>query len=116
MVTPVDDEEQGDAMHARVERDGLLTQRVRVTRADGLHLRPATQIAEIARQVSASVRIGNRDARSVLGIVALELHPGDSVEVTVSGMDADEILDRICAILSERDEVESGDDSGPSQL
>jgi phosphoenolpyruvate-protein phosphotransferase len=59
----------------------------------GLHARPAALIASTARRFSADIRLikGERDAnaRSVVGIMALEVMGGDTIRIVAQGADAE---------------------------
>ena len=60
---------------------------------DGVHARPASALEEVARRFSARVSLTNTrtrltaDARSVLGIIGLDIRRGDQCVVAVSGGD-----------------------------
>ena len=62
----------------------------------GLHARPAAVLASRAKQFTADVRLRRRDdevnARSVVGIMGLEIARGDRIEIVASGPDAGEAV------------------------
>ncbi len=59
----------------------------------GLHARAATQLVKVANQFDAKITLkkGGKeaDANSVLGLMMLESHQGEQVDVTVEGDDAE---------------------------
>jgi phosphotransferase system HPr (HPr) family protein len=65
----------------------------------GFHLRPASVLAKAAKEVASSVVVGKGgrtvDATSVIGLMTLEAMPGDELEVTVEGDDAEEAIRQI---------------------
>jgi phosphotransferase system HPr (HPr) family protein len=71
---------------------------------DGLHLRPAAQLAEAAGRFTAqaTVRCGDRQAsaRSVLDLVMLAAEHGTELELEVDGPDAADALERLATILA----------------
>ncbi|OCG74280.1 HPr family phosphocarrier protein [Microbacterium sediminis] len=75
-----------------------------VTSPDGLHARPAAQLAQLAREATGTVRLGIEgcmvDAASVLAVMDLELTPGTRVVVEAEGEDAPATLDAVAAILA----------------
>ena len=62
--------------------------------ADGVHARPASALEHVARRFSADVRIANdrtgqaANAKSVLGIVGLDIRHGDPCRILTDGRDA----------------------------
>jgi phosphocarrier protein NPr len=65
----------------------------------GLHARAATQLVQLANQFDAKIVLkkGDKeaDANSVLGLMMLESHQGEQVDVEVEGIDAQSALDAI---------------------
>lgn len=65
---------------------------------NGLHARPASQLAEVATQFSSDVTLVNErtraraDAKSVLAIVAIDVNLDDPCRVCVAGADAEAAL------------------------
>jgi phosphocarrier protein FPr len=74
---------------------------------DGLHARPAAQLARIAGAYAVALRVGSAmaeslvDARSVLAVVALGLRGGSAIRVTVAGRRADEAVLAIEAAIED---------------
>ncbi|GEA07672.1 phosphate ABC transporter permease [Alteromonas sp. KUL42] len=62
----------------------------------GLHARAATQLVQLANQFEAKIVLkkGDKeaDASSVLGLMMLESHQGEQVDVLVNGIDAQAAL------------------------
>ena len=73
-----------------------------VSNASGLHARPAAVLASRAKQFNADVRLrrgGDEvNARSVVGILALEVAGGDRIEIVASGPDAGEAV-RVLSLM-----------------
>jgi phosphoenolpyruvate-protein phosphotransferase len=67
-----------------------------ITNTSGLHARPAAVLARLAKQFDADIKIrrGGVDvnARSVVGIMGLEINRGDLIEILASGADAGEAV------------------------
>jgi phosphocarrier protein FPr len=71
----------------------------------GLHARPAAVLANLAKSFESAIKLqlGDRQAsaRSITGIMALEVSRGDKVVVLASGPDAQAAVDKLCAVLAE---------------
>jgi phosphotransferase system HPr (HPr) family protein len=82
---------------------------------EGLHLRRAAKVVDIARafQSSVSLRIGQRvaDARSIIAILLLCGTVGSVVDVEVSGADEDQALAAITSVFESTDS-DVGDTGG----
>lgn len=69
----------------------------------GLHARAATQLVQLANQFDAKIELvkGDKraDASSVLGLMMLESHQGEQVNVIVDGNDAQAALDAITTLI-----------------
>jgi phosphoenolpyruvate-protein phosphotransferase len=67
-----------------------------ISNPSGLHARPAAVLASRAKQFTADVRLRRRgdevNARSVVGIMGLEIARGDRVEIVASGVEANEAV------------------------
>ena len=70
----------------------------------GLHARPATQLVKLAQSFNAEITLIKQDksasATSVLGIMMLGSHSGESITVQASGADAQAALDSVIALIS----------------
>lgn len=93
--------DQGPGSAATVRRSGPLV----VTSASGLHARPAAVLASRAKQFDADIRVRRGsvevNARSVVGIMGLEIDAGDAIEIVASGRDADEAVAALAALVRE---------------
>ena len=72
----------------------MIERTVRVVNKEGIHLRPAERIAQTAGAFKASVALRNGDcrvnAKSILGILALEAALGAEVTLIAEGPDDQE--------------------------
>ncbi len=69
----------------------------------GLHARAATQLVQVANKFDAKVTLvkGEKeaDANSVLGLMMLESHQGEQVEIISDGEDAEQALEAIASLI-----------------
>ena len=69
----------------------------------GIHARPATELVKLARSYDAEVNLIKEgktvSASSVLGIMMLGSHCGESITVEASGKDAEQALTAIVGLL-----------------
>ena len=77
--------------------DDLPSRTVVVTNAVGLHARPAALFVKTARQFPAtSIRVARDgrevDARSIIGILTLEVAKGTAITISTEGPDAEAAL------------------------
>ncbi len=72
----------------------------------GLHARAATQLVELANQFDAQITLvkGDKtaDANSVLGLMMLESHQGETVTVISDGPDAESAMQAIENLIAGR--------------
>jgi len=71
----------------------------------GLHGRPAAIVVKTAQAQKVTIRISVPekpavDARSIIGVLALGAHGGDTVTIEADGDGADAALDAMAAILA----------------
>jgi fructose-specific PTS system IIA-like component len=72
---------------------------------NGIHARPASALEEVARRFRSEVTLTNRrsgqhaNAKSVLGIVGLDVRQGDPCLITVAGADEQEALTALAHFL-----------------
>jgi phosphocarrier protein HPr len=71
----------------------------------GLHGRPAKIVVQTAQaqQVTVRISVGSKppvDARSILGVLSLGAHGGDTVTIEADGEGADAALDAMAEILA----------------
>ncbi len=69
---------------------------------DGLHARPAAEFVKLANTFDSRVTVNGRDAKSLLGIMALGLTQGATVEIASTGNEAE------AAVTALADLIESG--------
>ena len=93
---------------------------VTVNEPNGLHLRPAGMIAELASQFSAEISIEKDgepvDGKSVLSIVTLVASHGTLLVIRAVGADAEQAVDRLADLFEQGfslpDVAEQGDQAG----
>lgn len=66
---------------------------------DGLHARPAAEFVRLASTFSAKVVVNGKDAKSLLGIMALGLVKGADVELEAEGPDAEAAVDALGSLI-----------------
>ncbi|WP_159673343.1 phosphoenolpyruvate--protein phosphotransferase [Andreprevotia sp. IGB-42] len=93
-----------------------LSRLVRIPNLTGLHARPAAVIANAAKTYKSDIRLlrGNDEgnAKSVVGIMGLEVQHGDEVRIKANGVDAAAAVDALVALLTSG----SGEDVGAAIL
>lgn len=66
---------------------------------DGLHARPAAEFVKLASTFAAKVVVNGKDAKSLLGIMALGLVKGADVELRAEGPDAEAAVDALGSLI-----------------
>lgn len=66
---------------------------------DGLHARPAAEFVKLASTFSAKVVVNGKDAKSLLGIMALGLVKGADVDLQADGPDAEAAVDALGSLI-----------------
>lgn len=88
------------------------SQTVTLANPTGLHARPAKVFAQAASESGHSVKLTKDgttvNAKSVLSVLTLDCHNGDSITIEVEGDDADTVLASLVALV----EAGLGEDSG----
>ena len=83
----------------------MVTTELKVTNKSGLHARPATDFAETAKGFQSSVQLTfngkTKNAKSVIGILALGIKQNSTVTVSVDGEDEQEALNAILALAAD---------------
>ncbi len=83
-----------------------VTKTVTIENKLGLHARAATQLVQLANNFKASVTLlkGDKEANanSVLGLMMLESHKGEQVNVVGEGEDAEAAVNAVAALIAER--------------
>lgn len=79
------------------------TTEVTLTNEVGLHARPAAIFAKAASGYSADVRLAKADrevnAKSLLSVLTLDVHGGDTVRIVTDGDDADAALAALAELV-----------------
>ena len=84
----------------------MSTREATVAAAEGLHARPAATFVKAAKECGVPVQISKGDkgpvpAGSMLSVLSLGAHCGDTVVLSAEGEGAEEALDTLVAVLSE---------------
>ncbi|MER6828434.1 HPr family phosphocarrier protein [Streptosporangium sp. NPDC000563] len=71
----------------------------------GLHARPAATFVQTAAKASLDVTVAKGggepvNAKSILGVLSLDVREGDTVVIRAEGEGADELVDRLADIAS----------------
>jgi len=79
----------------------------------GLHARAAARFVRLAAQFRSQIQVGRGerqvDGKSILGLLLLAAACGTVIEISASGMDADEALAALCALVNRG--FEDGEDA-----
>ena len=80
--------------------------RVTVVNNLGLHARAAAKFVKLAARFSASVTV-TKDGQqvsgsSILGLMMLAAGPGDEIEISADGSDAEAALEALTALVTDR--------------
>lgn len=99
--------------------DLVITKTFVVTSKNGLHIRPAEQLARLANRFAAQIGLIHEsqrvDAKSIMEMLTLGAREGASVVIEARGIDAQEAVDAILALVqSEFAEQASKATSGDS--
>lgn len=78
-----------------------VTARVSVLNAQGVHARPAAQIAQLAAGFDAAITLEGQDAASVLSIMGLGLTMGAEVSIAATGVQARQAVDALVAAFAD---------------
>ena len=77
----------------------ILTKTIKVKNALGLHIRPAAAIVKLLQNTKSSVHFTYKtdtiNAKSIMSILMLAAKKNSSIKITVDGIDAKEILDKL---------------------
>jgi len=91
--------------------------RVRVEGAAGLHARPATEFASLAKDFSAEIRVthGGKQAngKAMASLLTLGVETGAEIVVSARGDDAQEAVDELAAAVAEGLGEEPEEEAGP---
>ena len=71
----------------------------RITSETGIHARPATQLVNVAMKFSSDITLTalkrSVDFKSIMGVMALGIYSGTTIEIKCEGKDEEEALDSI---------------------
>jgi len=80
--------------------------RVTVVNDLGLHARAAAKFVKLAARFSASVTVAKDGQQvsgsSILGLMMLAAGPGDEIEISADGSDAEAALEALTALVTDR--------------
>ena len=83
---------------------------VEIVNKRGLHARASAKFVKLAADFDAEVTVTREgqsvDARSIMGLMMLGAGIGSVLELSAEGPQADEALDALCALVSDRFEEE----------
>ena len=81
----------------------MLTKSIVVNRPQGLEARPIAELVQVASRYESRVYLkhGSKrvNAKSIMGMMSLEAPAGETVEVTVEGLDEQTAMEEIEAFL-----------------
>ncbi|WP_077342691.1 HPr family phosphocarrier protein [Pseudocolwellia agarivorans] len=77
-----------------------------ITNKLGLHARAATKLAQLCQKFDASVTVSlndnSADASSIMGLMLLAGSQGKTVTVVTEGADAEEAIQSVCQLFSDK--------------
>ena len=83
----------------------MVSKKITIKNAEGLHARPATEIAKSATQYTSSIQIdvnGNKyNAKSVLNIMSAGIKNSTEITVVCDGVDEEKALEGLVKTLKE---------------
>ena len=83
----------------------MVTRRVQVVNALGLHARAAARFVRLAGQFRSQIRVtrGQRtmDGKSILGLLLLAASQGSVITITADGRDEEQALDALVRLVQE---------------
>lgn len=82
----------------------MIEKRLKITKAEGLHLRPAKKLCGMAGEYESNIMIRYRNrefnAKSLLGVLSACLQEGDEITLACSGADEEAAAEAIAEFLS----------------
>jgi phosphoenolpyruvate---glycerone phosphotransferase subunit DhaM len=81
------------------QADAIVTRTVVLPNKDGLHARPAAEFVKLASTFDSQVTVNGRDAKSLLGIMALGLTQGAVVEIASTGSEAEAAVSALANLI-----------------
>lgn len=88
-----------------------ISRKIKIINRLGLHARAASKLAQLSQKFSATIILdlddNSADANSIMGLMLLSGAQGKAVSVTATGEDAEQALNEICQLFSDKfDEAE----------
>ncbi|MBE9608196.1 HPr family phosphocarrier protein [Chitinilyticum piscinae] len=81
-----------------------LSSPVAIVNATGLHARPAANLVNVAKQYQSDVKLVYKgteaNAKSVVGVMGLDVSKGDQIQVKASGSDEDAAMKAVVACIA----------------
>ena len=81
----------------------MLTKSIVVNRPRGLEARPIAELVQVASKYESSVYLEHAsrrvNAKSIMGMMSLDVSAGESIEVTIDGKDEEYAMEEIAAFL-----------------
>ena len=75
----------------------MTSKEIRIGLSSGLEARPAAMLVQVASQYESSIYVESEEkrvnAKSIMGMMTLGLNPGQQLEVSADGDDAEKALD-----------------------
>lgn len=82
----------------------MTSKKIKIELASGLEARPAAMLVQVASQYESSIYVESEakrvNAKSIMGMMTLELAEGESVNVTADGADEEKAIEGIEKYLS----------------
>lgn len=93
-------------MKQRIATMDRVSQEVTIINKLGLHARAATKLAQLSQKFSSTVTIElsskQADAGSIMALMLLAGGQGKTVKVSAEGQDAQQALQEICQLITDR--------------
>ena len=82
----------------------VIEREARIVNPLGMHARPAAEFVKIATRFKSKVDV-QRDSlsvngKSIMGVMMLAAEQGSSLRIRVEGVDAEEALEALCALVA----------------
>ena len=86
------------------EEDIMISKEIRIGLSSGLEARPAAMLVQVASQYESSIYVESEEkrvnAKSIMGMMTLDLPVGEQVVVTADGVDEEKAVNDIEKYLS----------------
>ena len=91
------------------EEDIMTSKEIRIGLSSGLEARPAAMLVQVASQYESSIYVESEEkrvnAKSIMGMMTLDLPVGEQVVVTADGVDEEKAVNDIEKYLSNNKEI-----------